>query len=449
MRLAHRWVIVLFLCAGNGFAQQSATSKASDVANEKQATTGTVTGHVYLDDTRKPAHKAMVSLQPVAALQADAPNDHGRGQADSGVTISVETNFDGSFFFSHIAAGTYYVIALSPGYVSPYLALSLAEARSAYGSSQPLGPSQEAAKEAVLKSIPQVNVGSDQPVTVDVTLQHGGAISGNISYDDGSPAAGLEVEALSRVMRDGKETWDTFFQRAPNQPIMQIQTNDRGDYRISGLPAGKYMLRATISASQTITYTSSHGSSGSGTSHGNDLTIYAGSTPHLQHAAAFSIELGEERTGEDIQIPVSKFHTITGYIVSALDGHVINSGQVYLNPNDGKSVSAYADSTVDDPKFTLNFVYDGEYTLTSPMAADVEYELLPQPPGSGVSVPQYNSHMRHLYGAASMPLHVNGNMDGVTIAVPEPTAKQAQAFKDAIEQEEQRNQSPPASVTPK
>ena len=453
MRLAHRWVIVLFLCAGSGIAQQSATAKASNAANEKQATTGTVNGHVYLDDTKRPAHKATVYLRPAGAALADslqpgAPSD--RGQADSGVTIGVETRFDGSFSFNHVPFGTYYIIASAPGYLTPYLPAAQSGARSADGRSQPLGPAEQAARETALNALPQAIVQSGQPVTVDVALQHGGAVSGNISYDDGSPAVGLQIEVLGRESRDGKKTWSPF----KSFPALQLtfgaplQTDDRGNYRISGLPAGKYIVKAAIDPSETIRYIYSSGaSSGSGTSHGNGLTIYSGSTPRLQDSASFNIELGEERTGEDIEIPLSKFHSITGYIVSALDGHVINSGQVYLSSSDDQSVAYYADIAQDDSRFTLNFVYDGEYTLSSPMAADVDYELLAQPPGSGPSVPQYNSHLRHFYGAASMPLHVDGNMDGVTIAVPEPTAKQAQAFKDAIQQQEQRNQSPPASST--
>ena len=74
------------------------------------------------------------------------------------------------------------------------------------------------------------------------------------------------------------------------------------------------------------------------------------------------------------------------------------------------------------------------------MSADVDYQLLPQQPGS-LSPPQHNSHPRHFYGYASKPLHVDGDMDGVTIAVPEPTAKEAQMFKDAIERQQQQNQS--------
>ncbi len=41
----------------------------------------------------------------------------------------------------------------------------------------------------------------------------------------------------------------------------------------------------------------------------------------------------------------------------------------------------------------------------------------------------------------SKPLHVDGDMEGVTIAVPEPTAKEAQLFEDALQRQEQQNES--------
>ncbi|MGA7313841.1 MAG: carboxypeptidase-like regulatory domain-containing protein [Silvibacterium sp.] len=436
MRFEHRWAVVVLLCTLTGVAQQPATDKNSDAAAEKPAY-GTVSGRVFLDDTKGPARKATVYLQPVAALMADKPPDHNHGAAEGDATVGVQTRFEGGFSFSHVAAGSYYVIASYPGYLSPYVPLSLAEGRCQYGAWQPLGPSQQAAKELVLKSIPRITVQSNQSVTIDVPLERGAAISGNISYDDGSPAADLDVDVLARVNRDGKETWDVF-KLSKHSLFSQIKTDDRGNYRISGLPARKYVVRVTLNLMRIITYSSGGTSTyGSG---GNQLMIYSGSTLRLKDAASFAVYPGEERTGEDLWIPLSKLHTITGNIVSAYDGHVINSGQVDLYNTDDKSFAGSANLSQDDPGFTFNFIYEGEYMLMSPMSADVDYQLLPQQPGSSSSPPQYDGHALHLYGSASKPLHVDGDMDGVTIAVPEPTAEESRVFKDALRQ--QQNQSP-------
>jgi hypothetical protein len=431
MRLEYRWLIFVLLYALPGLGQQPAPGKAA--AADKPLATGSVTGRVYLSDTKMPARKATVYLQPAAALIADAPP--GRNQGDDAVTISTQTGFDGSFSFSHVADGTYYVIASSPGYVSPLAALSMAEDRGLYGEWQPLDARQKTAKEAVLKTIPRITV-SSLPASAEVTLERGGAISGNIAYDDGSPASSLEVKALSRMHQEGKETWGPL-QTLPNSQFQLIRTDDRGNYRISGLPAGKYLVQVTLDPRTEINYASRGGTNGSGGGQGNILTVYSGSTPRLKDAAGFSIDLGEERAGEDLRIPISKLHTIHGSIVSAHDGHVINGGAVQLYYADDKSFVASGNSSEEDPGFTLNFVYEGDYTLTSPMSSDVDYQLLP---GTGVlSPPQFTTHPRHFYGSASITLHVDGDMDAVTVAVPEPSAKEEQAYKNALQQQEQPN----------
>jgi len=196
-----------------------------------------------------------------------------------------------------------------------------------------------------------------------------------------------------------------------------------------------------LDASETITYISSGSTSSSSTNNTNELIIYSGNTPRLKNAAPLTVGLGEERTGADIRIPMSKFHKVSGYLVSAHDGHVINSGQVALFAVDDNSMAGYANSTQNNPRFTLNFVFDGDYILTSSASADVDYQLQPQQPGS-VGPPQYDGHPTHLYGLASIPLHVSGDMDGVTIAVPEPTAKEAEVLADALRQQGGQTQSP-------
>jgi hypothetical protein len=184
MRIAYLVVFLGFLTSA---AQQPEEGKTPDAAAGK-VFIGTVTGHVYLEDTKAPARKATVFLQPVAALLADEPHD-GANSQDRGTTIVVEALFDGSYSFTHVPNGSYYVIAECPGYISPYLTLSLAEARSRYGTFQPLGAVQKADKERVLKALPRVDVQSTLPSVIDVVLERGAAVSGTITYDDGSPAA--------------------------------------------------------------------------------------------------------------------------------------------------------------------------------------------------------------------------------------------------------------------
>lgn len=409
MAHAQPLIAAILCCSAISIAQQTTDRKAPD-APEKPTPTSTVTGHIYLDDTKAPARKATVYLVPVALLQRDDPPDRGGGRANGPVTTGVGTQFDGGYLFTHVAPGSYYVFATCPGYISPLISLSLAEARSPYGEWAPLGPQQKIAKYKILQSLPRIDVQSNLPTSVDVVLERGGAVSGTVSYDDGGPAAGLQVEVLARMIQDGKESWDS------------VESQHTHNSKI---------------------YISSSGSGGYGTNaHSATLAIYSGNTPRQKNAVAFAIQAREERTGEDIVIPMSKLHTIKGNIVSAQDGHVVNSGQVDLLNADDHSLEGSDGLTEDDPNFTLSFIFEGDYILSSPASADVDYVALPRQHGN-LEPPQFSTHPRHLYGSTSKPLHVDGDMDGVTLAVPEPTAKEAQIYKDAMQLEEQNSHTTP------
>jgi hypothetical protein len=432
-----RLIIAILSCSTIVAAQQINPPKSSD-APERAPQGSTVTGRVYLDDTKAPCRKANVQLQPVALLLADAPPNRSGDQAGP-VTTAKDAQFDGSYMFIHVAPGSYYVIANCPGYISPLLALSLAEGRPS-GEQEPLGPEQKAARNKMLESFSRVDVQSNQPTGTDLVLERGGAISGNITYDDGEPAAELEVTPLARMFRDGKETWSRI--DVGSGPFAApTRTDDRGNYRISGLPSGKYALEVDLSFSMSSTlYISAAGSSSfSSNAHASRLAIYSGNTPRVKDAAGFTVRPREERTGEDIVIPISKLHTIRGNIVSAHDGHVVNSGQVTLLNADDQSYAGSDSLTEDNTNFTLSFVFEGDYVLSVLASADVDYVPIPRVSGT-LGPPQFRPHVLHFYGSTSTPLHVDGDVDGLTIGVREPTAKEAEMYKNALQQEEQQDQ---------
>lgn len=245
-------VLVLLSLAPSAIRQgdgQSPTGASND-SPARIPVCGAVSGHVYLGDTKSPARNATVYLQPTMSLREFGAPGRSNGE-DSGLSLSIETAIDGSYSFPQVPYGSYYVTALHAGYVSPYTSLSTAEGGSSSDFRESPGPEQNAARELVLKSMPQVDVQSTLPVNIDVVLERGGAINGTISYDDGTPATGVEVSALIRNPQAGKEPW-TPFDRVPAHMWERILTDDRGSYRISGLPAGKYIVVAKLSASATF-----------------------------------------------------------------------------------------------------------------------------------------------------------------------------------------------------
>lgn len=82
-------IIAILSCSAIDVAQQANDGKASDEAAEKAVTSATVTGRVFLDDTKAPCRKATVQLQPAALPQNDAPPNR-RGGRDQGRPVMTE-----------------------------------------------------------------------------------------------------------------------------------------------------------------------------------------------------------------------------------------------------------------------------------------------------------------------------------------------------------------------
>jgi protocatechuate 3,4-dioxygenase beta subunit len=155
--------------------------------------TSSIEGTVVNDATGEPVKKAQVRLfgavsekQPVAMTDAS-----------------------GSFAFHKLPAGTYVVNAMHDGFDQNRALL--------------LGDAQR-----------QVTLTDDQAKNgLELRLPPTGAISGRITDENGDPAPNCTVGALDASTLDG----------FPGQRQGgQAQTDDRGEYRISNLPAGRYIV---------------------------------------------------------------------------------------------------------------------------------------------------------------------------------------------------------------
>lgn len=369
--------------------------------------TTTVSGHVFFADTNGPARMASVTLQPAAAIEA-LRSDKKPEKAIS--SQSVQTLLDGSFTMTNVEPGTYYVIASAPGYMSPVNALLAA------GSGP---PQDDATRKKLAMLAPTVTAQANLPASVNVSLERGGAVSGTVLYDDGSPASGIRIELL--VRRNDKWT------RSPhsmfNEVIPSASTDDRGNFRIAGLPAQQYAVEAQLGLQKWIYRTDPQGGTSASSTQVYSLSVYSGNHFRMKDAEGFSISLGEERGGEDMEIPVSRLHALRGNITAAHDGHIINGGRVTLLYPDDKSE---VDSTevTRDGEFNFMFVPEGDYILRVTGAADTEYREVPN---AHFTMPPTHTETTVLrrYGDGEMPIHIAGDMTGVVLSAPELKAQSA------------------------
>jgi protocatechuate 3,4-dioxygenase beta subunit len=128
---------------------------------------------------------------------------------------SAMTDDQGRFTFTALPAGRFTLSGSKPGHVT------ISYGQKHPGSGRPGTP---------------IQLADGQQLEVSLALPKGGVITGTLLDEHGEPPPGVNVRALRYAMRNGERV----LQQAEN-----AQTDDRGIYRIYGLPPGEYIVTAT------------------------------------------------------------------------------------------------------------------------------------------------------------------------------------------------------------
>jgi hypothetical protein len=121
--------------------------------------------------------------------------------------------------------------------------------------------------------------------------------------------------------------------------------------------------------------------------------------------------------GQDIEIPLTRLHTIRGSIVAAHDGHILNGGQLSLLYGDDRSEASKASVSKDDNTFTFGFVPEGDYILQA-RGVDNDYVEIQDPAGSWPATHTETKFLRG-YDTAEQPIHVAGELSGIVVSAPD------------------------------
>jgi hypothetical protein len=358
----------------------------STILAQQNSTFGTVSGHVYCTDTQQPARLGEIRLssfpEPSAAGSAKKEPSEARN-------ISANIGLDGSFLFPHVPPGNYSVIADRPGYIAPEAQFTDAE----------IGSPAPEIRELIAKSVPTISVAENKTTTIDVNLHRGAAISGILRYDDGSPVPLNQVDILRRNKSGQWVLLDT------EMSEMSALTDDLGHFRISGLPAGEYILNSGCDSSGTFNIFGTE----------KILSIYSGDVFFQKDAKPIKIVEGEESTGNNITIPLSKIHTISGSLLN-VSGHLINAGEIALYTTPDNIKIAQAQVEAEASAFHLDFVPEGHYVLRVTNARDVTRQTIQTPPGSTGEPKDVETTIQE-YGSYEAPFEVIGDMTAVNLTI--------------------------------
>jgi hypothetical protein len=277
-----------------------------------------VEGFVVKAATGEPLSKAWVSLR----------------QASGGKeTLSAITGSDGSFVLTGVAPGHYLLWARADGYMA-----------AEYGQ----GDLNQGGSVLILDPESQVT-------GIVFRLVPAAVISGRVFSEEGEPLVKVLVQALKYGYSQGK----------PHPvPVTFEVTNDLGEYRLQGLPPGKYYVTATFRPGVSIVA----GGQGAGPAPGSMYapTFYPGTTEPAR-AVPLELQQGGETSGIDITFVDSTGVTVRGRILRNPTARPVKQMNIDLSPRNpgGRTAFVPPPAAADgDGNFQIRNVLPGSYMLT-------------------------------------------------------------------------------------
>jgi hypothetical protein len=453
----------------------AALTVALTATAQSPANTGsTLSGHVICADTNLPARFAKVMLKStsatapgdglfgdLAALSKTAGKNSKLSAEDqaqqaeqlaaatkmlaamSDLLYSATVGIDGTYTFTNVKPGTYYIHATEAGYVDPFAAIPPDD----------LTSTDPATRKRVAAEATMVTVDGTALVRADLRLDRGASITGRVLYDDGTPAAGWTVRPVRPTAAGpnpfaamGIDASDVDFAHIAEMAV----TDDTGRFHIAGLSSGTYTLQARLSTSPLSTNANNRigGGSGigavsSGAGGGNmfgdlmglRLTVYSGNTLRLADARPLTLRAGEDRTGEEIVMPLRALHSIAGHVVAKSSGRPVNSGTVELTAQDaaGKDDPSIHLTASIRPDGSFRFDYVASPLVFTLRAAHAREMPPPAPPRAPAADGKPTSEDQalfalappppkplHVYGPASVTAQLaDGDLDNQVITVPD------------------------------
>jgi hypothetical protein len=292
----------------------------------------TVRGIVVYSDTGRPLRHARVTL-----FGADSQSQN------------TASDLRGQFEFERVPEGKYRLIVEAPGLLTPYR--NVARVRTI--APEPVYPD-------IGELITDFTVTGTDSVDLKIKAVRGGVITGKVVNEDDQPVQHAEIRLLRRESGKWVPPWRTWA-----QPDEEPQKADAtGVYRIAGLPAGEYLVRA----SEGI-FTADHVPGEEDTyTNGSFVVTYHPAATRIKNAQLVSVVAGGETTGVDIRLKQQVLHTLTGTVKFELLARPGSSVQVMIERSDeagfSSAINNHTTNTNDEGKWQVSGLPSGEYLVT-------------------------------------------------------------------------------------
>lgn len=258
-----------------------------------------VYGRAVYSDNDRPVGHATVVLRSVASYGPEQ--------------ISSTTNGRGEFRIEGVPAGRYFIAVVSRAVVSPESFLNNDENRETL---YYLDDMREYFEEV------EVNGRNDKQVVV--RARRGAVIDGKVTYANGDPAVDHPVTILRR-----KGNRYSMFWTNANGMRESLTTDDRGMFRVSGLPAAEYIVGATpmLQHGELVKDEALEANMV-----GSMLAMtFHPSTPLVTQATVVRVAAGEERTGIDVMLAERQMHKVSGIVRARDDNRPVAGARVHIS----------------------------------------------------------------------------------------------------------------------